>query len=384
MTLVIWAVVAWQEVRAHPLRSMLTILAVAIGVAALAAIVLASSLASTALQHRTEVESGRQATLQVSVASEDSQGTARIPPQTLEDLLTNENGVLAVSPFQSTNALIDGVGVEAVIVDDDYQEIRLVEMMEGRWFDGDARWRVPVLVVNEQLRHSLSTSEDDWIQIDLLGWQGLAHVIGVINDGIPTGRIYVASDGNQGPFTSSSFLLRVDPVRVAEVQSAIQAHTNLAFPDARSDITRLDDAEEIQTLNRVMGWLLLAVATVSLVVSSIGIINIGLVSVRARSREFAILRAVGGTRGDVVGTVITESVLLALVGGLLGSGLGLVLGVSLAQLAPGQVLIEQVGAAQIIQAEMIGFAVSATVGLIAGLIPALAARRASIVEVLHR
>jgi putative ABC transport system permease protein len=122
--------------------------------------------------------------------------------------------------------------------------------------------------------------------------------------------------------------------------------------------------------------LLTSVALIALVVGSIGIMNIMLVSVTERTQEIGILKSLGFTNSNVLLLFIVESVVLSVIGGLLGIGLG-VLG------AYGAQSLMEMPNVFPIELIFVGFAVSVIVGLIAGVYPANKAARMNTVDALR-
>ena len=122
--------------------------------------------------------------------------------------------------------------------------------------------------------------------------------------------------------------------------------------------------------SRTMSFLLAAVASVSLLVGGIGIMNIMLVSVTERTREIGLRMAVGASAGDILAQFLIEAVTLSLIGGLVGVILGVLGSQGMALLGGWPVYI---GLGSIILA----FAFSAAVGVIFGFFPA---RKASMLD----
>jgi ABC-type antimicrobial peptide transport system permease subunit len=140
------------------------------------------------------------------------------------------------------------------------------------------------------------------------------------------------------------------------------------------DMTEMTKAMSSTTV--MMTRLLLAVATISLVVGGVGIMNIMLVSVTERTREIGLRMAVGAEAGDILRQFLTEAVVLCMVGGLIGIMLGRgcslllrgVLGWS-TSVSPGAILAAVV--------------VSASVGIVFGWYPAWKASRLDPIEALR-
>jgi putative ABC transport system permease protein len=128
--------------------------------------------------------------------------------------------------------------------------------------------------------------------------------------------------------------------------------------------------------SRAMSLLLAAVASVSLLVGGIGIMNIMLVSVTERTREIGLRMAVGAQSRDILGQFLIESVTLSLIGGLIGVVLGLSGSVAVATIGEWPTVIE-------IESVVLAFSFSAAVGVFFGFYPARKAARLDPIEALR-
>jgi len=135
-------------------------------------------------------------------------------------------------------------------------------------------------------------------------------------------------------------------------------------------------AEAQESSSQVMAALLAMVASISLLVGGIGIMNILLVSVTERTREIGIRMAIGARRLQVLLQFLAESVVLSVTGGVAGIGFGLLLSFIISKLAhwPTQVSLTAV---------LGGFAFSAAVGIFFGYYPARKAANLNPIEALH-
>ena len=125
-----------------------------------------------------------------------------------------------------------------------------------------------------------------------------------------------------------------------------------------------------------MTTLLAAIASVSLLVGGIGIMNIMLVSVTERTREIGLRMAVGARGGDILVQFLVEAVTLSLLGGVLGIALGLGGSYAIAYFAQWRTLVS-------VQAVAVAFLFSAAVGVFFGFYPARQASRLNPIDALR-
>jgi putative ABC transport system permease protein len=131
------------------------------------------------------------------------------------------------------------------------------------------------------------------------------------------------------------------------------------------------------TLTSAMTAALLAIASVSLIVGGIGIMNIMLVSVRERTREIGVRRALGATRQDILLQFLIEALVLASLGGVIGLALGGGVVALVNNVAPDVPLLLSPWIAAI------AFGASFVVGIVSGVVPARRAALLNPVEALR-
>jgi macrolide transport system ATP-binding/permease protein len=142
-------------------------------------------------------------------------------------------------------------------------------------------------------------------------------------------------------------------------------------PDEADDFTVRDLAEfarASQTATQVMTNLLLGVASISLLVGGIGIMNIMLVSVTERTREIGIRMAIGAKGRHIRLQFLVEAALLSFVGGIIGAGVGIGAAIAIAELAAWPILVPPASVAGAVL-------FSAVVGVFFGFYPASKASR---------
>lgn len=165
---------------------------------------------------------------------------------------------------------------------------------------------------------------------------------------------------------------------IDEVRELMRRRHGLSF-DKKDDFeigTQQMLMEIYQNITRVGFIAIVAIAAISLVVGGIGIMNIMLVSVAERTREIGIRKAVGASNGNILAQFLVESVFLALIGGIIGILLGLVLAWLISVVSP---LKASVSFWMIV----LGFGFSAAVGIFFGIYPARRAAGLNPIEALR-
>jgi putative ABC transport system permease protein len=223
----------------------------------------------------------------------------------------------------------------------EFQQIRDWQVAEGRFIhDGDIESAAKVAVVGETVVNQLFGSDDPIdavIRIRNIPFR----VVGVLATKGQTSQGTDQDDTIIIPYTTMQKRL----MRITFVQSIVASAINAErLPEAQAQITALlrqrhrigpdreddfyirnlsDIAEAASTSARVMAVLLGTVASISLLVGGIGIMNIMLVSVTERTREIGIRMAVGARRKDIMLQFLVEAVVMAATGGCIGILLGI-------------------------------------------------------------
>lgn len=163
-----------------------------------------------------------------------------------------------------------------------------------------------------------------------------------------------------------------------QIASIIRMQHKL-MPADQDDFTvrsQADVANIFESISRVLTVLLASIASISLIVGGIGIMNIMLVSVTERTREIGIRMAVGAKSRDVLIQFMIESIFISFVGGIIGVFLGILVSVVIGQLAGWPVTITGFSI-------MLSFAFSTIVGLFFGWYPSQKASHLNPIEALR-
>lgn len=170
---------------------------------------------------------------------------------------------------------------------------------------------------------------------------------------------------------------------VEEVKTVLRKHHR--NQDDFFDISYATAAvKDLDKISRIIKIMLSSIAGFSLFVGSVGIMNMMLVSVNQRTREIGIRRAIGAKRRDILLQFLIEAVVMCSVGGLLGIGLGIGIGYGCSHIAVEIVkVIPQWPVVISLQWMAVSVSISAGIGILFGLYPALSASQISPIEALR-
>jgi putative ABC transport system permease protein len=379
-----------QALGANRLRTFLTALGLIIGNASVI-LVVTISLASRDLildQIRgigsnlvyASYEAGGQNTAKV-----EADFVKRADVQAIRDSLGNRI-VAATAVMPSTDQIVVNGKIRQVTVDgvdENYALVRRLLILTGRSFDqSDVTLRERVAILSEKLAvrmfGNLDAALGQIIKIHELQFS----VIGTFRERTSTmGQGEILDETILIPISVMQYFMqfeRIEPVYVqvrnaqdvpyvtTEVEDILhRRHRPGASYNVQNLKAILDTANSIATVLTVV---LILVSAIALVISGIGIMNIMLVTVTERTREIGLRMAVGASRREVLLQFLVESVIISLAGGTMGIMIGLLLPLSV------RLLTDQVRVPISPWSVLVAFAVSFTVGVGFGLLPA---RRAS-------
>jgi len=405
--------VAWEGINSNKIRSLLTMLGIIIGVAAVIIMMAVSAGTEATIEERISGLGSNLIIVTSSFGGGRRPGQGGAMPDTLEyeDALAIEqevSGIVGVAAEQMASAQTVKAGSINVEIDvigamPGYPEVRGVELGDGRFLtqqDLDRVAKVAVLGYQTALdlfEDSLTGAVQDPIGQTITVGKIKMTVVGVMEEKGLVGntdydqRIYVPLTVAFKHFSfSRRFGERIGMIYVAaesrdKIDSAIIQIENLI--NRRHEITEYDDSfvniitqdEIIETQEATTSAfrdLLTWVAGVSLLVGGIGIMNIMLVSVTERTREIGLRQALGAAPGDIRLQFLIEALVLSLVGGLIGVAAGVGGSNVFGQTSDMRTVV-------VFESIILAFASAATVGVFFGFYPANKAAQLDPIEALR-
>lgn len=389
---------AIRQIWRNPLRSLLTVLGVVIGVAAVITMVTVGNGASQAIKEQIESFGNNQLMLRPGLRLGPGQSVGA-PDFKLADVTALESqiaGIVAVAPQTSSSKTIVANGrnwqTSIVGTNNNYFQIDNRDIIEGRSFEeGEILAGSAVCVIGETIRLELFGESADVIGrtirtggfscrvIGLLKAKGTA-AMGGDQDDLVVMPLKTVQRRLIGTNRISALLVSINPQSDRErlkesVKSLMRERRSLSDGDD-DNFQILDTAEiaaKVASTTQIMTTLLAAVAAVSLLVGGIGIMNIMLVSVTERTREIGIRLAIGALEREVLLQFLIEALMLGCLGGLMGVVIALGASKALAGLMAVPFLFSP-------GINVLAFTVSALTGVIFGYFPARRAAKLDPIE----
>jgi len=390
--------VAMGALRANKLRSLLTMLGIVIGVAAVIAMVALGTGAQKAVKDRISalgttlisINPGQQRGFGVVIAGAQQ----KLTMDDAKALVDRGTEIAAVQPemssqlqvvYQNKNTSTSIVGVTA-----NYPQVRNFKLAAGRMFtQAEDEGRQRVAVVGNVVPTNMGFDTPEALLGEAIRIRGIqVTVVGVLESkgqgvgfGNPDDQILIPINTARFRILGTDRLRSINvlapsedqiPETMADVQKIIRREHRIR-QGAPDDFQMRSQADFLNTMGettQVFTYLLSGIAAVSLLVGGIGIMNIMLVSVTERTREIGIRKALGATRWNILLQFLIEAVVLCCLGGivgiLFGSGGAIIMSKTAGwntQISPGAVGL--------------AFAFSAFVGVAFGVWPA---RRAAVLD----
>lgn len=390
-------ILALRQICRNPMRSLLTVLGIVIGVAAVITMVTVGNGATQAVREQIESLGSNQLMIRPGQRMGPG-GSTGAPSFKLEDVDAIANqiaGVKAVAPQrqQSMTVVAQGRNWSTQVIGSSNQYFILDnrQIRQGRYFEPqEEQSGAAVCVIGTTIEKEIFGSSNAVGQMLRTG-QFSCRVVGVLES---KGQAAIGGDQDDlvvmpiqtfqrrvsGNTRVSAILVSVDSqIDRALVTESIRLlmRERRSLSDADDDNFMILDTEEIarrvSSTTEIMTMLLGAVAAVSLVVGGIGIMNIMLVSVTERTREIGVRLAIGALEREVLMQFLIEAVVLGAMGGVLGVAIAFIGSFALAATMGVPFIFDP-------SINMIAFLFAALTGVIFGYFPARRAAQLDPIE----
>lgn len=329
--------IAFKNIAMNKLRAVLTMLGIIIGVAAVIALTSLGMGASNSVSD--DIASLGTTTVSVNLSGNSSEEEVVDYDELMAFAEFDE--VKAVSPTVTTsstlkNGTTSSSGVTVTGVTTSYEEVQDITLQSGRnVMDIDLDNRNKVVVLGDNVASELfgfTNPVDKTVQIDGTTFK----VIGVLAE---KGEELTGSvdDSVLIPFTTAQRFIGQTYVTSATVLMTDEDSVEMGMAKMKQELYNQFDGDEtsysvrnqssvseaLDSVSNTMTLLLAGIASISLIVGGIGIMNIMLVSVTERTREIGIRKAIGARKKDIMLQFLIEAIVLSALGGILGAAIGI-------------------------------------------------------------
>ncbi|WP_431769905.1 ABC transporter permease [Streptococcus gallolyticus] len=402
---------ALSSIMGHKMRSFLTMLGIIIGVAS---VVVIMALGQGMTKQITDMFSADTRDIEIYYVAKDSDSKSifdddvettssdkgpKIREEWLQKITSDVSGVQNYYLTNGTTATVSlnkkkAKNVNIIGVNKTYFDVKKYKVVAGRNFRSDDYEHFSrIIMLDTKLAVKLFGTNDNALNKQVSVGSKSYLVVGVYKDPNAGSALYGMSSGGNAVMTNTQLAaeFNVNEIEAAyvHVNDATQATT--VGEEAAKVMTQVsgvktghftifDMSKQIAEINSAYGMMTTvigAIAGISLLVGGIGVMNIMLVSVTERTREIGLRKALGATRRKILTQFLIESMVLTLLGGLIGLGLaaGLtsILNSNMADMKPSISFNVAIGS----------LLFSALIGMIFGILPANKASKLDPIEALR-
>lgn len=402
---------AWLDVRSKPLRTFAAIVGMVAAVVTVVLVSAAGILSHDANDAYLARQYGR--SVSVTIGAQDFTPTREHHEALVSALQGNGISALSVATTIGRTALLyqgAHLGNDFVVISPEYREIRIVDVLAGAWPTNTANGDVLHAVVTEEwVANNLQAGNQQAIGTvlnytsffregrtsaaygGLEAYRPLVIDAVVSNDslaGAANGGVQMAAVAAEPPVDAWSFentiawQARVNPQDFPLLQGIVDS-VKKEDGTAVFRAERIDQADELQPVLDQQDVTSRAVTIVALLIGGLGILGVGVASVRERGREFGLRRALGASKSRIFSSVIVQTLLEVMI----AAALAIPLAAILLQRFSRSLVLESLplpsSTSLPLESAAQGLVGALAVGLIAGLIPAVNAARTGVVQAIR-
>lgn len=405
-----------KGILSHKMRSVLTMLGIIIGISSI--IIIVSIIQGTSDMLKQSMVGSSDNTISIDLYSKEDiyspydtsysgkvDGIAELSSDSIEEVKALDTVVTATPVYSKQYSLTtsyNGTNSDGSVygIEKDYFSVVDLTLKSGRLFtERDYTNRSNVAVISQTRASELFGTEEPLGKTITVGKE-MFIVVGVVTRNVDYSDINSLSDYNTKigsssggvyiPSTAWSLVAGYDDiqslvVKIASVDDTVAVGTaaasilNSYLTNENYEYksgTLNEDAAYLEQITMVISILLIGIASISLLVGGIGVMNIMLVSVTERTREIGLKKALGAKRRVILSQFLTEAVVLTSLGGVFG----VLIGIGISYLV-GMIISMPISIS--ITSIAISVAFSMGVGIIFGLVPSIRASKLDPIEALR-